>query len=201
LVTLAGTTRPEVTPANDRGPVSDTLQLNHMYLLLNRSAAQESAAEQLVEELHDNASPLYHQWLTADQIAAQFGPSADDVSKVTNWLVSHGFTIHTTYAADGVIDFSGPASAIAPFLKSEWHEVYDTWYFDDKSWHTLIACMRHSDNVSPLKLSCVHYFVVPELKAVAYGRYMAMADVTDWKCIESEFRKQALSFLVTARAP
>ena len=40
-----------------------------------------------------------------------------------------------------------------PFLKSEAHDVYDTWYLDDKSWHTLIACMRHSDNVSPLKLS------------------------------------------------
>jgi hypothetical protein len=55
--------------------------------------------------------------------------------------------------------------------------------------------------VSPLKLTCVHYFVVPEIKAIAYGRYMAMADVGDWKRIESEFRKQALSFLVAAPAP
>jgi subtilase family serine protease len=123
LVTLPGTVRTEMTPANDLGPVSDTLQLNHMYLLLNRSAAQESAAEELVEQLHDNTSPLYHQWLTADQIAAQFGPAAGDVSTVTNWLVSHGFTVHTTYAANGVIDFSGPASAIASAFHTQIHNL------------------------------------------------------------------------------
>jgi hypothetical protein len=87
-----------------------------------------------------------------------------------------------------------------PFLKSEAHEVYDTWYIDDKSWRTLIVCMRHSNNVSPLKLTCVHYFVVPEMKTIAYGRYMATADVADWKRIEDAFRKQALSFLVAAPA-
>src|ERR1700679_1128203 len=123
LVTLPGTMRPEVTPANDLGPVSDTLQLNHMYLMLNRSAAQESAAEELVEQLHDNTSPRYHQWLTADQIAAQFGRAAGDVSTVTNWLVSHGFTVHTTYAANGGIDFSGPASAIASALHTPIHNL------------------------------------------------------------------------------
>ena len=123
LVTLRGSTRPEMTPANDRGPVSDTLQLNHMYLLLNRSAAQESAAAELVEQLHDNASPLYHQWLTAEQVAARFGPAADDVGKVTSWLASHGFTVHAAYAANGVIDFSGPASAVLAAFHTEIHNL------------------------------------------------------------------------------
>src|ERR1035438_3346593 len=53
LITLAGNTRPEMTPANDRGPVSDALQLEHMYLLLNRSPEQVQAAETLVNQLHD----------------------------------------------------------------------------------------------------------------------------------------------------
>jgi subtilase family serine protease len=123
LVTLPGSIRPEMTPANDRGPVSDTLQLNHMYLLLNRSAAQESAAAELVEQLHDSASPLYHQWLTADQVAARFGPAADDVGKVTSWLASHGFTVHAAYAANGVIDFSGPASAVLSAFHTEIHNL------------------------------------------------------------------------------
>ena len=41
LVKLVGNTRPEMTPANDRGAVSDDLQLENMYLLLNRSPEQE----------------------------------------------------------------------------------------------------------------------------------------------------------------
>ena len=39
LVTLAGTLRPELSAATDRGAVSDSLLLSHMYLQLNRSAA------------------------------------------------------------------------------------------------------------------------------------------------------------------
>jgi hypothetical protein len=83
-----------------------------------------------------------------------------------------------------------------PERKAAARDVYDTWYFDDESWHTLIACMRESGNSTPNKLTCVHYFVVPEIKAVAYGRYMVMADVSDWKRIETEVRKLALSFVV-----
>jgi hypothetical protein len=55
----------------------------------------------------------------------------------------------------------------------------------------MIACMRHTDTASPLKLYCVHYFVVPELKAVAQGTYMTTADLTQRKHIEAEFRNRA----------
>jgi hypothetical protein len=83
-----------------------------------------------------------------------------------------------------------------PYRKSEMHDVYDTWYLDDSSWRTLISCTHYSESRTPLKLSCVHYFVVPELNAVAHGGYMAMADVSDWKRIEKEFRERVLSYLV-----
>ena len=112
LVTLAGNTRPEMTPANDRGPVSDDLQLNHMYLLMNRTPEQEEAAEALVNQLHDANSPMYHKWLTSEEVAERFGPSAEDVKIISDWLESHGFTVHGAYMSNGVIDFSGSAGAI-----------------------------------------------------------------------------------------
>lgn len=87
------------------------------------------------------------------------------------------------------------------FMKAAARNVYDTWYFDDRSWQTMIACMRHTDTTSPVKLSCVHYFVVPELEAVAAGIYTSTADLTQWKHIEAEFRHRALSFLVDTPAP
>jgi subtilase family serine protease len=123
LVRLVGNTRPEMTPANDRGAVSDDLQLEHMYLLLNRSPEQEQAAEELVNQLHDPKSPVYHQWLTSDEVANRFGPSEEDVNIVTTWLESHGFTVHNVYLANGVIDFSGPASAIREAFHTEIHNL------------------------------------------------------------------------------
>ena len=123
VVRLMGNTRPEMTPANDRGPVSNDLVLEHMYLLLNRSAEQEQAAETLVNQLHDANSQLYHQWLTSDQVAAQFGPSADDVKTVTAWLESHGFTVNNVYLANGVVDFSGSAGAIKNAFHTEIHNL------------------------------------------------------------------------------
>jgi subtilase family serine protease len=123
LVRLVGNTRPEMTPANDRGAVSDDLMLEHMYLLLNRSPAQEQAAEELVNQLHNPKSPVYHQWLTSDEAAERFGPSEEDVNLVTAWLESHGFTVHSVYQANGVIDFSGPARAIREAFHTEIHNL------------------------------------------------------------------------------
>lgn len=123
LVKLAGNTRPEMNALNDRGPVSGDLQLNHMYLLLNRSPEQEQAAENLVNQLHDEKSPMYHQWLTSDQVAERFGPSEEDVTAVSDWLEFHGFTVHGVYRSNGVIDFSGPASAIREAFHTEIHNL------------------------------------------------------------------------------
>ncbi|HTV60417.1 MAG TPA: protease pro-enzyme activation domain-containing protein [Verrucomicrobiae bacterium] len=123
LVTLSGNTRPEVTPANDRGPVADDLQMNHMYMLLNRTPEQTQAAANLVNELHDANSPMYHQWLTPDEIAARFGPSEGDVQAVSDWLESHGFTVNTVYPSDGVIDFSGSAGSIREAFHTEIHNL------------------------------------------------------------------------------
>jgi subtilase family serine protease len=123
LVRLVGNTRPEMTPANDRGAVSDDFQLEHMYLLLNRSPEEEQAAEELVNQLHNPKSPAYHQWLTSDEVAMRFGPSEEDINIVSTWLESHGFTVHNVYPANGVIDFSGPAGAIREAFHTEIHNL------------------------------------------------------------------------------
>src|SRR5580658_2925890 len=86
LATLEGNTRPEATPANDRGLVSDDFKLDHMLLQLQRSPEREAALKQYIDELHDASSANYHQWLTADQYAQYFGAAKSDVDTVTAWL-------------------------------------------------------------------------------------------------------------------
>jgi subtilase family serine protease len=123
LVTLPGNTRPEVRLANDQGLVADDLQMEHMYLQLKRSPEQQEAVEDLINRLHDQKAPEYHQWLTADQIAERFGPAEEVIQVVSDWLESHGFSVNVVYRPNGVIDFSGPASAIREAFHTEIHRL------------------------------------------------------------------------------
>src|SRR5947209_4610903 len=96
VVTLAGNTRPEAVPANDRGLVPDGMPLAHLQLLLRRPAAREEALEGTITALHDSASPLFHNWLSARELGARFGPDRRDVNIVEKWLASHGFVVEGT---------------------------------------------------------------------------------------------------------
>jgi subtilase family serine protease len=42
---------------------------------------------------------------------------------VTNWLQAHGLTVNVVYRANGVIDFSGPASAVREAFGTEIHQI------------------------------------------------------------------------------
>jgi subtilase family serine protease len=123
LVQLKGNTRPEVQYGQDLGAVSDDLQLSHMYLQMKMSDAQKADADALIASLHNPDSPEYHQWLSLAQIENRFGPAQDDIQTLTGWLESHGFTVNEVYRANGVIDFSGPASAIRAAFHTEIHNI------------------------------------------------------------------------------
>jgi hypothetical protein len=123
LVRLLGNVRPEVNASNDRGRVPDTLPMEHMFLQLQRPAAQEQALKQLIEELHDPRSPNFHQWLTPSQFGTQFGPAAADIGRITAWLRGHGFTVNVVYPSGMTIDFSGTAGQVFTAFHTEIHYV------------------------------------------------------------------------------
>jgi subtilase family serine protease len=120
-VMLAGNTRPEANAPNDRGSVADTLSIEHMLLQQRRSAEQEQALEQLIDQLHDPASPNFHQWLTPSEYGARFGLAADDLATITAWLQGNGFQVNTVYPNATVIDFSGTAGQVPAAFHTEIH--------------------------------------------------------------------------------
>ena len=88
LTVLAGNTRPEAISANDRGRVADSFAMENMQLQLRRPIALEQAFEGTIDAMYVRSSPTFHQWMTAAQIGAQFGPNEQDVQTVTHWLTS-----------------------------------------------------------------------------------------------------------------
>ncbi len=122
LVTLQGTVSPLATRRNDLGVAPDGLQLNRMHLVLKRSAAQEAALKQLIDEMHTPGSPNYHQWLTPDQFGAQFGPSDQDIASVTTWLSNHGFNVTKVNPGRQTIEVSGSVAQLRNTFHTQIHQ-------------------------------------------------------------------------------
>jgi len=112
-VPLSGNTRPEAKNAvNYRGPVAASMDIDHILLFLQRSPQQEQALDKLIEQLNDRKSPLFHQWLTAEELGQRFGVAPEDINTVTGWLQSHGLRINKVYTTGMLIDFSGTAGQV-----------------------------------------------------------------------------------------
>ncbi len=120
---LAGNTRPEANSFNDRGPVSESMDLDHMLLVLQRSPEKEQELDKLIDSLNDKNSPNFHQWLTAEEIGERFGVAQEDLDKVTNWLQSHGFRVNQVYANRMMIDVSGTAGQVREAFGTEIHQL------------------------------------------------------------------------------
>jgi len=109
LVTLHGNVSPFANSGNDHGPVSPSLPLPDLTLVLSRSPEQQAAFDQYVAGEYDPNSPNYHQWLTPEQIGEHFGPSQGDIATITSWLTSQGFTVWRVTPDHMAIRFSGTA--------------------------------------------------------------------------------------------
>lgn len=123
LVTLKGNVNPNAVAKNDRGPVSGNLQMAGLTLVLSRSAEQQAAFDTFVASQYDQSSPNFHQWLTPQQIGAQYGPAQADISTISGWLSSHGFAVKSVGADRMTIQFSGTAAQVESAFHTEIHNL------------------------------------------------------------------------------
>jgi len=123
LTTIPGNVRSAANAANDRGAVDDSLPLNHMLLQLKRSPEQEQQLVLYIDQLHSKTSPNFHKWLTPAELQQQYGPTTDDVAKVTAWLTASGFTVNQVTPSGLVIDFSGTAGSVRSALHTSIHNL------------------------------------------------------------------------------
>lgn len=120
-VALPGTVIAAASPRFDRGPVNGNLQLGQLTLLLKRSPEREARAEAYARQLTNPHSPYFHKWLTAKQIGDLFGPSKQDIAKVTNWLTSQGLHVDGIDPTGLRVHFSGSTMAVQSAFHTELH--------------------------------------------------------------------------------
>ncbi len=122
LVVLKGTVHPLATAANDRGAAPDSMPLNRIQVVFKRSAAQEAALKQLIEEQLTPGSANYHKWLTPAQFGAEFGPSDQDVSTIEAWLESQGFSVGKIDPGRQVLEMSGSVAQFRTAFHTQIHK-------------------------------------------------------------------------------
>jgi hypothetical protein len=111
-ITVKGSHPPITSSAPDLGEVSPSFAIHGMSLVFSRSAAQQAALDALLTAQQTVGSPEYHQWLTPDQFAAEFGVADTDLATAENWLQQQGFTIDGVARSRNRIFFSGTAALV-----------------------------------------------------------------------------------------
>ncbi|HTS78852.1 MAG TPA: protease pro-enzyme activation domain-containing protein [Bryobacteraceae bacterium] len=125
-----GARRTRIVPGNvhllaqaqyDQGPVDPAMPMNDLYVMIQTSAPQQTALDQLMLDQQNPASPRFHRWLTPEQFGSQFGLSSSDESKVVAWLNAAGFTVKHLSRAHNWIAFAGTAAQVTAALHTPVH--------------------------------------------------------------------------------
>ena len=123
LVILAGNTHPAAIPSASTGPMKDDFLIEHMQLVLKRAPDHEAALVAHIDALHDKTSPLYHQWLTAEEFGDQYGVAKSDIAAVTGWLRAHGFHVDGVPVSRMFIEFTGTVAQVNAAFHTQIHQL------------------------------------------------------------------------------
>jgi subtilase family serine protease len=107
--TLAGTAAPSAARTHHVGSVSRTSAVNFEVVLKLRDA---SGAQALVQSISTPGNAAYRHYLTAAQWEARFSPTNAQVTQVTTWLGSDGFSVGAVSKDRLTIAASGTASQV-----------------------------------------------------------------------------------------
>jgi subtilase family serine protease len=93
-------------------PKGELAATNELRLAIGLPLRDPTGLDDFLAELYNPASPHFHQYLTLDEAAARFDPSAGDYEAVKNFARTNGLNITTTYSNRLVLDVTGPAGAV-----------------------------------------------------------------------------------------
>ncbi len=107
---LPGTKPSWTTTAPQTAAVPSGTLVHARVWIATRNSAQLDALAQAVS---DPSSAQYGQFISSDQYVAQYAPTADQVSQVTQWLTQSGLGVEAVGPDNHFVAVAGSASAIA----------------------------------------------------------------------------------------
>lgn len=117
---IAGHLPAWATRSADLGPVPDAKPIA-LTIGVARDPKVQAAFTHLLADQQNPSSPRFHQWLTPEQIGAQFGPTQHDLDAVIGWLTSQGFEVQSVSPSRVAIRVSAPAAVAEHALHTQLH--------------------------------------------------------------------------------
>jgi len=108
LQSLHGHVRAEIGSGQARF-VTHLPSTQQLHLSLVLALHNEAELDSLLKELYDPSSPNYHQFLSTEEFAQRFGPTADDYQAALDFVRAKGFTVTNTYTHRLTISILGTA--------------------------------------------------------------------------------------------
>jgi subtilase family serine protease len=98
--------------ATPKSKVADVPSGSSVTFRVYLKTRNESGAEALANAVSDPTNAAYRQYLTPDQVRAQFAPTPAEVGSVRNWLGASGFTIDSVPANNAFVQATGSAAQV-----------------------------------------------------------------------------------------
>ena len=95
------------------GPYEPSQKLRLVFGLRPPKAAEE---QKFLRDLYTPSSPVYRQFLTAEQWNDRFSPSAADEQAVVDWIMAQGLTVTKRYPNRLIVDAEGTVGQIQTAL-------------------------------------------------------------------------------------
>jgi subtilase family serine protease len=130
-VMLQGNVSAVAQPQYDQGEAPGSNQLNHMRIVLTRSAGQQKTLDRFEQELQDKSSANYHKWLTPQEFGKRFGPAESDIAAIVAWLQSQGLSVAPIAPGHTNIAFSGTVSQV----EEAFHTSIHSYRFHDQQFY------------------------------------------------------------------
>ena len=121
LVALKQSVTRQAQPQFDRGVLEPTQTISRMRIMAKPSASQQADLRTLLADQQNPAGANYHKWLTPEQFGNRFGLSQNDVTRISSWLRSQGFTVEDVGHARTWVQFSGTARQVSSAFHTEIH--------------------------------------------------------------------------------
>lgn len=118
---MRGSVHPMIRPESDQGLMDASTTLHGLTLNFALSATQKADLDALLVRQQQPGSPDYHRWLTPQQFGQRFGMSQQDISRVSTWLQSQGFSVDGIADSRNAIRFSGSVATVEAALHTQIH--------------------------------------------------------------------------------